>query len=318
MMAGDHIHSSGDSVPRFRVTPSASDLASALTSAGATIIESVLDSDCLATLNAELAPWFARAQAGEGPFLGRRTRRFSALFDRAPATMGLALWPEVLQAIEAVLGGSPTSPACDCIQLNLTQAVAIGPGEPAQALHRDATMFPIHADRELMINVMWALDDFTADNGATRLIPGSNHWAVDRRGHDAEGLAAEMPAGSALVWLGSTWHGGGENRTQHDRRGIIISYSLGWLAQAEKLLLSISPEKARAMPERLQRLIGYQVHRPNLGWVEGRDPLEWLYGGGSEQNRQGDGLVAPCDHMTDEMRSRIEAVLAQRAQPVLV
>jgi ectoine hydroxylase-related dioxygenase (phytanoyl-CoA dioxygenase family) len=132
---------------------------------------------------------------------------------------------------------------------------------------------------ELMVNVMWALDDFTPDNGATRLAPGSHHWERAEVEQYEDGIVeAAAPAGSAIIWLGSLLHGGGANRSSKPRRGLVVSYSLAWLAPAEKLLLSIPPDVARALPERLQRLIGYQVHRPNLGWVEGRDPHEWLHG----------------------------------------
>jgi ectoine hydroxylase-related dioxygenase (phytanoyl-CoA dioxygenase family) len=109
-------------------------------------------------------------------------------------------------------------------------------------------------------------------------------------------VAAAVPAGAVILWLGSTLHGGGANQTSQARRGIVMSYSLGWLAPAEKFLLSISHATARKLPERLQRLIGYQTHRPNLGWVEGRDPLEWLHG----QTR---ALAAAQDNLTPRQAS---------------
>src|SRR5262249_49140430 len=154
----------------------------------------------------------------------------------------------------------------------------IEPGEGAQSLHRDDGMFPFPHDFELMVNVMWPLDDFTDYNGATRIVPNSHVWPRSRFANDEDTVAAEASAGSAVFSLGSPHHGGGANRSTRLRRGLVFSYSLGWLAQAEKLLLSTPPDVARKLPERLQRLIGYQVHRPNLGWIEGRDPIEWLHG----------------------------------------
>lgn len=156
-----------------------------------------------------------------------------------------------------------------------------------------------------MVNVMWTLDEFSERNGATKMIPGSHVWEADRRGEDVEACSATAPPGSAIIWLGSTWHGGSKPVECLAAR-VVISYSLGWLAQAEKLLLSLPPATVRRLPARLQALIGYQVHRPNLGWIEGRDPLEWLHG-------QSWGLAAPADHMTPEMQKRIEARLAQRS-----
>lgn len=291
---------------RLHRTGTANDIVDALNREGAVVIDSLVPESLFARIEAQLSPWFDKALGGEGPFLGRRTRRFSSIFDRSPLMAELAIWPEILTAVETVLLGPTDAPSADCIQIHLTQAIGIEPGEPAQALHRDDTMFPFRIGRELMINVMWTLDEFSSRNGATRVIPGSHLWDTNRRGEDAEAYAATASPGSAIIWLGSTWHGGGANRSSACRRGVVISYSLGWLAQAEKLLLSLPPSTVRRLPARLQALIGYQVHRPNLGWIEGRDPREWLHGNVS-------GLAAAADHMTPEMQRRIEARLAQRS-----
>ena len=298
----------GPSVAPIHLRPTATtnDIVDALSREGAAVIDGLVPASLFARIEAQLSPWFDKALGGEGPFLGRRTKRFSSIFDRSPLMAELAIWPEVLAAVEKILLGPADAPSADCIQIHLTQAIGIEPGEPAQALHRDDTMFPFRIGRELMINVMWTLDEFSSCNGATKMIPGSHLWDANRRGEDAEACAATASPGSAIIWLGSTWHGGGANRSNACRRGVVISYSLGWLAQAEKLLLSLPPATVRRLPARLQALIGYQVHRPNLGWIEGRDPREWLHGNLS-------GLAAPADHMTPEMQSRIEARLAQRS-----
>jgi ectoine hydroxylase-related dioxygenase (phytanoyl-CoA dioxygenase family) len=297
------------SAPRLPSSADAGDIQELLQTSGVVVVEEAIDAQCLASVCTELDPWFERAQAGEGPFLGRRTRRFSALFARAPSTVSLALHPEILSAVERVLEGDPASPACEQIQINLTQAIAIEPGEPAQAVHRDETMFPVRLAHELMVNVLWTLDPFTEINGATRVAVGSHRWPKDRRGVDADCVAVPAPPGSAIIWLGSVSHGGGANRSNASRRGLIISYSLGWLAQAERLLLSIPPDTVRRLPRRLQRLIGYQVHRPNLGWVEGRDPIEWLSG------EVGD-LASAQDHLPPEVLARVERALAERDRAV--
>jgi ectoine hydroxylase-related dioxygenase (phytanoyl-CoA dioxygenase family) len=266
-------------LPRFHEHVSVAALEHALKTAGCAIIEGAIDARLLQRIHGELDPWFATAPCGAGHFFGRRTKRFSGLFAKAPSTAALALHQAVLPAIEAVLLGPHEAPSADCLQLNLTQAIEIGPGEPAQLLHRDDGLFPAPKTLELMADVMWTLDDFTLDNGATRLLPGSHLWPRrEIEQYEAGLVSAVAPAGSAIVWLGSLLHGGGENHSKRARRGVVMSYSLGWLAPAEKLLLSTPPESARLLPEKLQRLIGYQVHRPNLGWIEGRDPLEWLNG----------------------------------------
>jgi ectoine hydroxylase-related dioxygenase (phytanoyl-CoA dioxygenase family) len=288
----------GDGLPRLREADTASTVSARLEESGFAIIPGALSPAGLADLNSQLTPWFDQALAGRGPFLGRRTRRFSALFARAPRTIDLAINPAILGIVQKVLKD-------DGIQINLTQAIAIDPGEPAQPLHRDDEMFPARLPAEAMVNVLWTLDDFTDANGATRVVPGSHRWPKEQRGRDLEGVAAEAPAGSAILWLGSTIHGGGGNRTKLPRRGLIISYSLGWLAPAEKLLLSIPQDVARGLPRRLQRLIGYQVHHPNLGWVEGRDPIEWLEGRVKD-------LAAADDNLLPGFADRVERIIASR------
>ena len=246
---------------------------------GVVLIENVIAPEQLSVLRGELDPWFDMAQRGAGPFFGRATKRFGGLFAKARSTAELALHPLVLECMESILRGpDPKTPRCDAIELNLTQAIGIEPGEPPQFLHRDEELWPFPHEFEIMTNAMWAIDDFTIDNGATRLVPGSHHWPRDRQPLPGDVIPAVAKAGSVVLWLGGVLHGGGTNYTNVMRRGVVMSYRLGWLAPTEKLLLSIPPEVARKLPEKLQRLIGYQIHRRNLGWVEGQDPIHWLYG----------------------------------------
>jgi hypothetical protein len=246
---------------------------------GALVIDHALEPEVLARVEDELRPWFHAAFHGAGPLFGRKTKRFGGLFAKAPSTALLALHPTVLEVMERILRGpDPDKPRCDAIELNLTQAIGIEPGEPAQFLHRDEELWSFTHDFELMANAMWTLDAFTAENGATRVIPGSHLWPRDREPEPGEAVSITAPRGSAILWLGSLLHAGGANRSDGIRRGAVMSYRLGWLASGEKLLLSTPPEVARRLPEPLQRLLGYQVHRPNLGWVEGQDPIRWLRG----------------------------------------
>ncbi len=293
-------------LPRLGAHASCAEIELALETAGCAIVERALPGDLLCLINEELDPWFERAQCGQGHFFGLRTKRFSALFAKSPTSAALALHPNILPALENLLCGDRRAPHADCIQLNLTQAIAIGDEEPCQLLHRDDGLFPIPKTFELMANIMWTLEDFTIDNGATRLAPGSHLWPREEIEQYEEGVeSAAAPAGSAIIWLGSLLHGGGDNRSGKPRRGVVMSYSLGWLAPAEKLLLSIPPDIARTLPEKLQQLIGYQVHRPNLGWVEGCDPRDWLQGGVRE-------LAAAQDNLTpaqaDMMHQYLKAV----------
>lgn len=290
------------SLPRLSRADGHPALIAALKETGACVVTDALSPQRLAQVEAELTPWFEAAACGEGPFFGRRTRRFSALFAKSVSTIPLAIDPLVLLAAETMLGAGGRG--CDCIQLNLTQAIGIGPGEPAQHPHRDDDFFPFpHAGAELMINALWTIDPFTAANGATCIAPGSHRWDRKRAATPDQFIPAEAPPGAVTLWLGATLHGGGPNTTEAIRRGVVMSYSAGWLAPAEKLLLSISPALARTLPERLQRLIGYQIHRPNLGWVEGRDPLDWL-------NGDVGALAAAGDNLTPWQEERLRALRA--------
>ncbi len=174
---------------------------------------------------------------------------------------------------------------CSQYQINLTQGISIGANEDKQVIHRDDNMFPyVQAQGEKMINCMWAISDFTTDNGATRLIPESHLWSCENiidheqilKAESIEASYAEMTAGSVLIYFGSTYHSGGQNITDQNRIGAVISYNLGWLRQAENSYLAYSKKDLRLMNERLQRLLGYFVHEPNLGSVDGQDPINLI------------------------------------------
>lgn len=298
---------------RFDVSAPQGELLAALRREGVVIIENVLSRAQLHSALAEFAPWFDRAPTGEGPFFGRTTKRFAALFAKCPlSSCDMILNPVTLPLCEQVLIADDIGPPrCTAIQINVAQAIGIGPGSPEQVVHRDQDQFKVDPDFELMVNVMFCLDDFTAANGGTWFVPGSCDWARDRWPMAHEIVAAEAEAGSAILWVGRMMHGGGANRTDKIRRGVTVSYNLAWLAQSEKLLLSIPPDVARALPERAQRLIGYQVHKPSLGWVEGRDPLEWLKG-------QVADLAPAQDHFSAADLAIVEGYYAERAERVEV
>ncbi|HVZ70115.1 MAG TPA: phytanoyl-CoA dioxygenase family protein [Rhizomicrobium sp.] len=286
-------------LPCFPANVEPDDASKALLEEGFLVVESALQPHILSCLEAELEPWFSRALTGEGMFLGRGTKRFSALFAKSAMTKLLAIDPLTLELADRVLRASG---ACETFEINLTQAIGIEPGEPAQILHRDEDIWPISHDREVMLNAIWMLDDFTEENGATRLIPGSHKWPRTRHPEPGEAVYAEAPAGSLLVFLGSTLHGGGANRSRATRRGILLSYRVAWLAPTEKLLLSIPQDVVRTLPRRLQRLIGYQLHRPNLGWIECRDPIEWLDGKFRDIAPASDNLPAYHSALLEELQ----------------
>jgi hypothetical protein len=219
-------------------------------------------------LDRELAEDFERTPFCEGGFYGARTKRFGRLLARSCHSEALVRHPLVTGVVERVL-----SPFCDNIQLNLTQAIAIHPGALPQLPHRDQDMWRgAIGEVEYLVNVMWPLTDYTRDNGATLVWPESHGFRALDPAIPSSEFPVEMAPGSALLFLGSTLHGAGGNRTDGVRRGCIVSYCLGWLKPYENQWLAYPPEVARRFSPELAALVGYRQHRPNLGNYEGQCP----------------------------------------------
>jgi ectoine hydroxylase-related dioxygenase (phytanoyl-CoA dioxygenase family) len=208
-------------------------------------------------------------------FSGKKTLRCYGVLRFAPSSSELIAHPMVLEIADAIL-----LPSCAAYQLGSTTGIEILPGQGEQPLHRDDSPYPIQlAGLELQIGVMWALNDFTAENGATRVVPGSHRflraWHTPDLSHY---VPAVMPKGSALFYLGSTWHGGGANRSDCARTGLINTYCLGWLRPESNHTLEVPPAIARQYNETVRRLLGYTPHgdaEDQLGTYDGDDPV-WV------------------------------------------
>jgi len=268
-------------IPRLTASATAEEIAAALRDHGAVIVEQLLDATTCDRLQAELEPWVASTPVGADDFSGRNTRRTGGLLTKCPTSAELVAHPTVLDVVDQVLWPSKTT-----FQLHLTQSIAIGPDSPAQFLHRDHwcfDFFPFPRDIDVEVSTIWALTDFTEENGATRVVPDSHRTPDDVRYQPEDTLPAEMPRGSVVMYLGSTVHGGGANRSDQMRIGINVDYVLGWLRQEENQYLTYHLDEVRAMPERLQRLLGYQPGAYALGYVDGgRSPMTLLDGGSGE------------------------------------
>jgi ectoine hydroxylase-related dioxygenase (phytanoyl-CoA dioxygenase family) len=235
---------------------------------GYCVIRDALPPPKLAALDADLAPRFAQTPFGQGGFYGETTKRFGRLLVRSDHAQALVLHPLVRGIVETVL-----APWCECIQLNTTQAIGVHPGAPEQLPHRDQDMWAApKGEVEYLVNVMWPLTGFTRQNGATRLWPGSHGAAALHNEVSSGGEAIEMEPGSALLFLGSTLHGAGANRSAAVRRGVVVGYALGWLKPYENQWLAYPPTIAKAFSPELAALVGYRQHRPNLGNYEGQCP----------------------------------------------
>lgn len=240
----------------------------ALREEGWCLLPDIMPKDQVAALAADLDPVFDATPFCKGDFYGARTKRFGSLLRRSAHVAAFVQYPLVRALVDDALGTW-----CDTIQLNLSQAIEIHPGAPVQFPHRDQDMWPApKGELEYLVNVMWPLTPFTHANGATLIYPGTHGArALVEEGH-GEPLVASCCPGTALVFLGSTLHGAGANLTAEPRRGVIISYCLGWLKPYENQWLAYPPAVARTFDSDLAGLVGYRQHRPNLGNYEGVCP----------------------------------------------
>ncbi len=229
---------------------------------GAVILADRLDGPGVDRVIDEIQPYVDATNTGRDDFSGRLTTRTGALVARSQACRELILDDTVLTAARRFL-----EPYCARIQLHLGQIIRLKPGQKAQAIHRDRWAWGTYLqDLEPQFNTIWALTDFTEENGATHVVPGSTDWPDDRRPTPAETARAVMKRGSVLLYTGSVFHGGGENRSRSDRVGANLTYTLGWLRQEENQYLSCPPEIARTLPKDLQDLLGYTVGSYALGY----------------------------------------------------
>lgn len=229
---------------------------------GGLILKNVLNADQLATVVSEIMPYVEMTKPGQDDFTGNLTTRTGALVARSAACREMVL-NETLEALcKGFLG-----PNCARHQLHLTQVIRIMPGQKAQSVHRDRWAWGTWLkDVEPQLNTIWAITDFTKENGATQVVPGSTDWPDKRKATPDEIGYAEMKAGSVLIYTGSLFHGGGENASNADRIGVNITYTLGWLRQEENQYLSCPPEIAKDLDPKLQALIGYQMGSYALGY----------------------------------------------------
>ena len=235
---------------------------------GAVIIDAILSPGETAQFAAELDPLLKSASQGQDSFSGFSTTRVGALIARSEICRRLATNMQLLDIADGMLGKfSPT------VQLSLTQAVNIAPGEGAQILHRDRGLWGGHIPRriETQLGTMIAVTDFTHENGATRVVPGSAYWDAKRQAEPDEIASAEMKAGSILVYNGTVIHGGGPNATDTPRLGVLLHYTLGWLRQQENMYLSCPPEIAKDFTPQLRRLLGYAQGSPVMGFYSDPD-----------------------------------------------
>jgi ectoine hydroxylase-related dioxygenase (phytanoyl-CoA dioxygenase family) len=243
---------------------------------GYTILEDAIPNDLLGE-TAEALERLERdfeISPANNDFEGTHTIRIYNLLARGKVFERIAVHPQVLPIVKGVLGSG--------FLVSTTSSIAIGPDETPQLVHCDDQVIALPRPHPAIVcNSMWAVTDFTEDNGATRLVPGSHnfdHCPDPTATHET--ISAEMPRGSILVWHGSLWHGGGANRTRSRRTGVAMNYCAGFIRQQENQQLGIPREIAAGFSPELKRMCGYGVFRGLIGHVDKRDPIELLGDGG--------------------------------------
>jgi ectoine hydroxylase-related dioxygenase (phytanoyl-CoA dioxygenase family) len=262
----------------YRQTDSIATIMTGLAQDGGVIVRDFIDQDLLRRLNTELDADIHKIDPGAPipekdaiTFWGAKTKRFSRLAARAPSFAALLDHDLMHQWASRALN--------EGYWLNTGQAMIVGPGEKGQMLHRDIALWPIFMDGaknapEAMVSILLALSDFTEEVGATRVVPGSHLWDDFRRDADpTEYVSAVMPAGSALLYLGKTVHGAGANTTVNSwRRGLHMSFVLGWLTPEEASPLGVPWAIAQTFSYRVQQMLGYVSPRHAVD----KHPYNWL------------------------------------------
>jgi len=269
------------SIEHLKNTASSNEICTILERDGAVIIDELLSPQQISSLNTEMDTFMPETGPGlRNPaeeeyieFYGRSTVRFDGLPGKSATFLDIMLLPQLCETADHFV-----LPNCKDYILNTGQVIEIAPGETAQFLHRDEDAWKEmkRPYPNLQIEAMFALTDFTLANGATQVVPGSHLWPPDREPRADEVVQAEMPAGSALMYLGSAIHGGGANTTrdQH-RRGMFLGYVVGWLRAEENSFLTVPMAKVRQMPVRIQELLGYKAHEA-IGVVDVGSPMVLL------------------------------------------
>jgi len=261
----------------------------ALLQDGAVIVHDLLRPDLVDAINMEVQPFVDAADPdmrhlnpGVQVFHAQ-TRHVSGLAGKSRTfATEVMVHPLLMDLCDTILG-----PSCARYQLNLAHLLERLPGAKTQFWHQDQIVWNLVPEPkpELQLASVIALVDFTADNGATRVFLGSHRWEPGRYPSDDEAVVAEMPAGSAIVYLGSTFHGGGAHSGTDPRRGVHLSYTLGWLRTEENNYLAVPPDVACQLPQQCQEVLGYAVHDAikrgggYLGMLDLRDPVELLQEG---------------------------------------
>jgi ectoine hydroxylase-related dioxygenase (phytanoyl-CoA dioxygenase family) len=247
---------------------------------------------------AEMAPYIEATPFGEDKFLGCSTQRTGAMILRSETSRDLIMNPLVIGVAAKHLSKSST------FQLHLTQVITVHPDSPAQVLHQDQLawdFFPFPDDYEVQCNTLWAMTDYTSENGATRIVPSSHLTGAGQKYPPEAGIPAEMKKGSVLFYTGKIYHGAGENRSDKVRQALNITYAVGWVRQEENQYLATPPRVARTLPDDLLKLMGYQCGCFAMGYVRDfEDPLAYIKGSNDRRSAGFNALSNTANESSSE------------------
>jgi ectoine hydroxylase-related dioxygenase (phytanoyl-CoA dioxygenase family) len=233
---------------------------------GYVVIPSLLSRGQIGRIKAELAPYLRGTLRGRNDFEGFETERVYALLAKAPVIAELVEHPRILPILDRLLAPN--------YLLSANLAIQLYPGETRQPLHFDDGFYKVPRPRRAYgVSTIWAIDEFTTDNGATEIIAGSHLWGAERPAEDDPRIESViMPAGSVIVFMGTLWHRGGANQSAAPRLAITPQYCEPWLRQIENQVLAVPREMAAKCSQRVQELLGYSIHPPFMGYVDGVHP----------------------------------------------
>lgn len=233
---------------------------------GYVILPDLLSTDELAEIREAVRPLLDRH--GRNAFEGRTTQRVYSVLNKTRTCDRVADHPRVLALLDRLFLPN--------YLLSMLQVINILPGEQAQMLHTDDGFYPLPRPRKALgAATIWAIDDFSADNGATDIVPGSHDWD-HRMPEESEREPVLMRAGSCVFFLSTLWHGGGANRSANPRMAVTAQYCEPWLRPQEAFTLSTTRDTVRAVSEDIRRMLGYSIHPPFIGQVDGMHPKRLL------------------------------------------
>ncbi|WP_051277182.1 phytanoyl-CoA dioxygenase family protein [Marmoricola sp. URHB0036] len=274
---------------------------------GGVIIRDFFDANVLKELRSDIDAAMASTPWGQDDFSGHHTKRLYGVFQHTPHAATAVRHPHYagiakhfLEISKPVYVGDDLIELAPSYQVGVSSIIDIHPGEGAQSLHRDDTVWQWrHPEgyRQARVQIMVAVTDFTAENGGTMVVPGSHKWDDNRGPHVDEAVPTVMTAGSALIWVGGTFHGGGTNTSDSNRIGLTIGLDLGYLRQEENAYLTYSTDVMKTFDEDIQQLLGWSVCPPGTGFVDYQgtmaDPIFLLKDGEEVRNSYADFNASP-------------------------